>query len=266
MTALARAELAARIRMVGGLAAGAGLLMALMAWAYASVGVDLLGPSLQQGTPSVYAAFAGTDDVDLLEPLGWMGFGFHHPLFLVLTLCPAIAFGTASVAGEVEAGRAELLVVRPRSRAWFAAAHGLAWAAAEVLVLLGGLAGALLGGALVGDVRDAGLAHLALGPLAAVPLACAFAGVAFLASTACRRRGQALGLAVGAAAAAYLLDVAAAFVEPLSWVRWLGPFAYDDPVGALTDGPSPRDALVLLGLAAVTTAAGLRILERRDLA
>lgn len=267
MSAFARAELFSRRRMIAGLAAGACTLLAIVAASYQSLGQVAFGRTLARGhAPRVYTAFAGSRDIDLASPHGWMSFGFNHPLFLVLTLTVAISIGTALVAGEVESGRAELLFVRPRSRRQFLVAGVAVWVCAEFLVLIAALAGALIAGAFSAQMRAAGLAPLILAPLQFLPLAAFVAGLSFLASARARTRGQAMGLAVGVTVLAYLANFVSTLVGGLGWLRWISPFGYYDPAGAIVHGFAFWHAAILLAGAGLLLAAAGASFDRRDLA
>lgn len=266
MRAFIRAELLSRNRMVGGLAAGAFTLLTIVALAYRSIGLQALGKAFPDKLPSGITALSGSRSGNWLTPHGWMGFGFNHPLFLVLTLTVAISIGSAAIAGEVDTGRAELLFSGAVPRTRFLAATIAIWLGAEVAVLLGGLAGGLLGGALSSDIRHAGLGALVWAPLQELPLTAFVAACSFLASAAASARGRAMGLAVGITVGAYLLNVISGLIGALDWVRWLTPFGYYDPGAAIAGGPSLRDAAVLLAGAAILLVAARALLVRRDLA
>ncbi len=266
MSALIRAELRSRRRMLAGLSLGAFTLLLVVALAYHSVGLGAFGRAYGRRLPTGFQAFSGSRHGDLLSPHGWLAFGFNHPLFLVLTLTVAISIGTGAFAGEVDLGRSELIFVRPVGRGQFLAGALVVWLGAELIVIAGAWGGSLIGGLLSSDLRRSGLGPIGLAPLQYLPLALLVTTVALLASAASHSHGQAVGVAVGTAVIAYLTNLVSLMIGSLSWLHWLSPFGYYDPQGAIVDGPSWSDAGVLLVAATLLLAACRVILDRRDLA
>lgn len=265
MRAFVLAELRARRRMVAGLGAGAFSLLLIMGLAYHSIGVDGLG-GLGSRQPRSISAFSGSHDGNFLSPHGWMGFGFNHPMFLVVTLTVAISVGAGAIAGEVDSGRAELLFTAPVARTRFLLGSVAVWAAAELAVVTAGWAGAVTGALFSSDLRHAGLGVLAWAPLQYLPLALLVASCAFAASATSPTRGRASAITVGIAVLAYLLNVVSGLIASLSWLRWLTPFGYYDPATAIAHGPRPWPAVALLAASAALLALTRLALARRDLA
>jgi ABC-2 type transport system permease protein len=261
------AELRSRARMVGGTALGAFALLFVVTVSYGSLGLGTFGHAFANGEPPRgLSALSGSHGTSFLTPDGWVGFGFDHPMFLVLTLTVAIAVGAGAIAGEVDTGRAELLFVAPVARSRFVVSALVVLLAAELAVLAAALGGATVGGAFSSQLRAAGLGHFVLAPLQYLPLALAVATGALWAGATSPTRGRALGLAVGATVTAYLLNVVAGLVAALDWLRWVTPFGYYEPGSALAHGFDVPRALALLALSAVFLALALRGAERRDLA
>jgi ABC-2 type transport system permease protein len=267
MSAFVRAELASRRRWLAGLALGAFTFLVILGLSYHSIGLGALGQALAgRNRPKAFEAFSGSRHGEVLTPHGWLAFGFNHPLYLILTLAVAIGIGTASVAGEVESGRAELIFTRPIPRRRFLWSSLAIWGAAELFVIAAALAGAFAGGELSADLRRAGLGSIVLAPLQYLPLAFFIAAVAFLASTLSRTRGRALGAAIAVTVLAYLINFTATLFDGLSWARWLSPFGYYDPFAAVDHGIHWGDAAVLTGAAGILILAAMRVIDRRDLA
>lgn len=267
MSGLVRAELTARRRMLTAVALGAATFLVIMAASYRSLGLGLMQDLVGKGSaPRFFDALTGGSSTDLLTPHGWLGFGFTHPLFLVLSLSVVLSIGAGAVAGQVESGRAELLLARPLRASrlvWTGLAAGVL---AEAAVLLGGLAGALGGGVLSSDIRHAGLAPLILAPLQFVPLAVFALCAALLCSALARTRGRALGAATGLLVIAYLAKFTAGLIDGLGWLAHLSPFDAYDPVGAIEHGPRWGEAGALLAVSALLLALAVRAADRRDLA
>jgi ABC-2 type transport system permease protein len=266
MRAFVLAELRARRRMVAGLGAGAYSLLLIMGLAYQSIGVRGLGGTFGSRQPRAISAFSGSPDGNFLSPHGWMGFGFNHPMFLVVTLTVGISVGAGAIAGEVDSGRAELLFTAPVTRTRFLLASFVVWVAAELAVLVAGWAGAMTGALFSSDLRHAGIGVLAWAPVQYLPLALFVAACAFAASASSPTRGRATAVTVGIVVLAYLLNVVSGLIGSLAWLRWLTPFGYYDPAAALAHGPRPWPAVALLAASGALLALTRAQLLRRDLA
>jgi ABC-2 type transport system permease protein len=266
VSAFVRAEIISRNRMIAGLAAGGFTLLLIVGLSYDSLGQGTLGAAFKGKLPTGITALSGSRNGNWLTPLGWMGFGFNHPLFLVLMLTAAISVGSAAIAGEVDSGRAELLFTSAVPRTSFLGWTVLVWLAVQLAVLAGAIAGALLGGALSDDIRAAGLAEVLYAPLQFLPVAAFVAACSFLGSAIADTRGAAMGIGVGVAVLGYLLNVISGLISQLDWLRWITPFGYYDPGTAITEGVDVGHAAVLLGASALLMVAARAQLLRRDLA
>ena len=260
------AELRARRRMLAGLAAGAFVLLLIIGISYESLALDAFGSAFGAHPPRGITAFSGSHDASFLTPHGWMGFGFNHPMFLVVTLTVAIAVGTGAIAGEVESGRGELLFTAPLRRTQFLGATLVVWLLAELAVVLGGTLGAITGALTSTPLRNAGIGDLLWAPLQYLPLAFLIAACAFAASAMSATRGRATGIAAGAAILAYLVNVISGLIPSLDWLRWLTPFGYYEPGRAMEHGLRLGPAALLIGLGAALLVAARAVLLRRDLA
>lgn len=186
-------------------------------------------------------------------------FSFMTPLFVMIF---AIGLAAAQIAGEEENGTLSLLLAHPVSRtrlllqkyavlvtgtAALCGAHLAAMAAGDVAVGMDLPAGGLIG------------AHVSL-----LLLGLAVATVTFATGAATGRRG--LTIAVGAAVGvvAYLLNIIAAMVESLSWLRRLSLFYYYGGAEPLRVGLRPAYAAVLLAVIVGAAAVAWLRFERRD--
>jgi ABC-2 type transport system permease protein len=157
---------------------------------------------------------------------------------------------------EEDAGRTELVLANPLSRA-AANRAALAAIAAGILILwLAELAGFVAGGLPAGAS-----AYLALAT-ASVAAVCVGAGA--LASQLAPTRRSALGIGAAAVAVWFVLRVVADTASGLGWLRWATPLGWAEELRPFT-GAQP---LVLLLPAAVTLlslAAATRFAARRDI-
>lgn len=258
------AELRQRWRMLASLAAGVFLFLFALGGTYQAFG-GASGFSKSFGKlPSFYSAFAGESGVNIFAPANYLAFGFMHPLFLLLTLTVAVSIGSSAVAGDVETGRAEMLYVHPTPRTAILDARIALWLGAQVAVLAVGLAGSFVGSRLSTDLRHIGLAAQLRVVVQYLPLVAVFAGIAFCASALSRTRGRATGIAVGAAALAYLVNFLALLWHPLAFARRLTPFGYYSPTRAI-DHVVWWHAGVLTAAAVALFALARIAVEHRDL-
>jgi putative exporter of polyketide antibiotics len=262
---LVQAEAVQRRRMLLALAAGTLVFTLAIAGTYEALGgASGLANTFGVETPSFFSAFAGARDVNIFAPQNYLGFGFVHPLFLVLTLTVAISIGTASVAGDIESGRAEMLYTRPLRRTAVLFARLRLWAVAQALVVAAGAIGALVGMRVAPDLRSIGAFAVGRVVVQYAPLLCFVGALSFLASAASHTRGQALGIAVGVVALGYLVNFLSLLWHPLAFAHWLTPFGYYTPSLAI-DHIDWGDVLVLSAAAALLFAIACRLLVRRDL-
>jgi ABC-2 type transport system permease protein len=186
-------------------------------------------------------------------------FSFMLPL-LVLVL--AIGSGARTFAGEEDAGRLELVLAYPVRRRAAVLAKGGAVAAEVVAVCA--CAGIAIG--VSSPIFDLGLSvgHVAAAVSGLALLGLVFGWIALAVGAATGKRGLAVALPAGLAAAGYLvsgLHSLAGWLDPfrfLSAFWWLG-------TSPLQNGIRGSGALVLALAAAAALLAGAMLVERRDL-
>jgi ABC-2 type transport system permease protein len=261
---LVRAEVVQRRRMLAALAAGTFIFELAIGGTYQAFGGAALANSLGVKLPSFFSAFAGARDANVFSPANYVGLAFDHPLFLVLTLTVAIAIGTASVAGDIENGRAEMLYTRPVRRTTVLDARLRLWAVAQAIVVAAGAAGSLIGMRISTDLHAVGTAGPGRLVVQFIPLVTFVGALSFAASAASRTRGQALGIAVGATALSYLINFIALLWHPFAFAQRLTPFGYYTPATAVAK-VDWLDAVVLLAAASALLAYARIVLVRRDL-
>ncbi len=262
---LVRAELRARHRALLALCGGTFVFLLAIAGTYTALGgATGLARSFGARPPAFFSAFAGTRNTNLFTPHNFVGFGFAHPLFLVLTLTVGISIGTASVAGDIETGRVELLYTRPIRRTSLLDARLGVWVVAQLSVVAAGVAGSWLGTRLSHDLGDVGPGLYARVAAQYLPLAALLGAVAFVASSTSRTRGHALAVTVGVAALAYLVNFVALLWHPFAWAQRVTPFGYYSPLEPI-DAAQVAHIALLLGSAAVLVVVARWWLERRDL-
>lgn len=267
MLALIRAELHARARSVAALAGGSFVLLLVLAGTYSAYGGEAaFGKAFGSGhTPALFSAFAGTSDGNIFAPASFLSFGFTHPLFLVLALAGAVSVGVGAVAGDVESGRAELLYSLPVRRTLIFDARAIAGAIAVLVVVCAAVIGAEVGRLISHDLSDVSALVPVRVAVQLLPLLALFAAIAFTVSAMSRTRGEAMGLAIAAPAAAYLANVVSLLWSKASFIGRIDPFHYFQATRAAT-AINGWDAVGLLVAAALVYVVGRAWLGRRDLA
>lgn len=267
MTALFRADLRSRWRSISALTAGCFTVLIVLSGTYSAYGgAAAFERSFGGGnTPKLFSAFSGASGTDIFTPQHFLAFGFGHPLFLVLALSVAVTSGVASIATDVETGRAELLFTPPVRRDAILRTRIAGWAVAQALVIGGGVIGALIGTQLSGDLSQVSLAVPLRVAVQFSSLALFVASVAFAASARSRTRGMAFAVSMGVVAGSYVANLVSLLWHPLAFMQRLNPFGYYSATQA-AQHVDWGDVLVLTGAAAVLLAAAHYWLSRRDLA
>jgi len=260
------AELRQRRRTTVALGLGAMTLLVAFGGSYQAFVGPVPSKQLFGGKPpSAVTAFSGTRDIDVFTPHHYLAFGFNHPLFLVLTLSVAVGVASASVAGDVETGRAELLYARPIARHRLVLGRVGVWFVLQVVELALALAGSMAGTRLSHDLRAAGVGHVFLVPVQTLSLTAFVVGAGFLASSCTRTRSAASSLTIAIVATAFLVNFIALVWQPASALRWATPFGYYEPLRTMDSGVNWVNWSVLTGTGAALFGASLIRLRQRDL-
>ncbi|GIJ51401.1 hypothetical protein Val02_82870 [Virgisporangium aliadipatigenens] len=111
---------------------------------------------------------------------------------------------------------------------------------------------------------DIALSNVSAAGAGLVALAWCFTGIAFLVGAATGQRGNVLAVTGIIGVATYMANAISGLVDGWQWLRWPSPFHYFIGVDPLHTGWHPGALLVLVGVAAVTTAAGVALFDRRD--
>jgi ABC-2 type transport system permease protein len=246
---ITRLELRLRRRSVIGYAAG----MALYTFA-----VVALYPSFKNSTSlnslsgSTAAALFGVTG-PLTSPGGWLNGNIYGNFFPLIMLLLTIGYGAACLAGQDEDGTLALMVALPVRRR--AIVFQKAWAMALQALLLAAVVTVCV---LVGRGFQ-----LTVGPGNALAIAAAltlmgldFGLITMAAGAATRRRGTALGIGTGLAAASYLLSSLAATISGIRPARYLSLFYWSVGNDQISKGVGIDDFTVLtvVGLCALIAA------------
>jgi ABC-2 type transport system permease protein len=163
---------------------------------------------------------------------------------------------------EETAGRLEPLMATAVGRSrWLAGHVGIAVAGTVAIFVLAGVVAAATYGVVTGDL-DVGLRGLGAAALVQLPAALALGGVVVLAFALVPRWAVAIGW--GALALSLVLGQLGAVLDLPQWVLNVSPFTHVPLVPAEPFRLLP--VLLLLAVAAGTTAVGFALFRRRDLA
>ena len=249
------------------LAAGTFLMGLLLAGTYQAFGTGLIPQSVidQFSTLKVFDAFTGSG-VNLLEPEGWLGFGYVHPFTLILVVSWIVSVSAASVAREVEDGTIEFLASRPVDRRIIVGARYAAWLVGMLALLASTYLGTAAGIVFFDALAGFSLLKALYFPLSLVPAALLLGGLAFLVSSAVSTRSRVFAIVVGVTAASYFLNFAASLWDPLEPFAPLSLFHYVTPAQWALHGVDWPPAVIMSGIGLALLAAAMVVIDRRDIA
>lgn len=211
----------------------------------------------------VFAAFGG-GSVFTLD--GAVSLGLIHPIPLALVAVFAIGQPIAALAGERQRGTLEVLLARPLSRAQVA----LTALVATVILVVAGLAANLAGVVVAANAFDVAADLRADRILVAwgnaALLYVALAAITLAASASFDRVGPPLGIAIGVTLVGYAVEFLGSIWPDLAGLRPWSVFRYFQPAAILAGDADPRDAVVLVAVAAAATGIAVLVFGRRDLA
>jgi len=244
-----RLELRLRRRSAIGYAAGMALYTLAVVALYPSFKSSTSLDSLSGSTAAALFGVTG----QLTSPGGWLNGNIYGNFFPLIMLLLTIGYGAACLAGQDEDGTLALTAALPIRRR--AIVFQKAWAMAlQALLLAAVVTGCVLAGR--------GF-QLTVGPGDAVAIAAAltlmgldFGLVTMAVGAATGRRGTALGIGTGLAAASYLLSALATTVPAIRPGRYLSLFYWSAGNDQISRGVSIADFAVLIvaGLGALLAA------------
>jgi ABC-2 type transport system permease protein len=201
---------------------------------------------------------------DFTSPAGYLNtelFSLFAPLLMLLF---AIGAGARAIAGEEERKTLDILLSTPIPRSRVVVDKFLAMlAGGAFLALMLWLSVPLTGPPF--ELR-VDLGNLAAAVFMCYLLAMAFGAIALAVSAGSGRRGLATGVAAGAAAGSWLVDLLVPAVEAISWLQYLSPMHYYLDPEPMMNGLDLAGSLVLAGIALGSFVAAIILFERRDLA
>lgn len=209
--------------------------------------------SLNSLSGSTAAALFGITG-PLTSPDGWLNANIYSNFFPLIMLLLTIGYGAASLAGQDEDGTLALIAALPVSRRMILFQKAAAMASQALLLAASVAASVIIGRGFQLTVSPASTIAISVA-LVLMGLDCGLITMAIGAAT--RRRGTALGVGAGLAAAWYLLS---SLASTISWIRpgrFLSLFYWSVRNDQISTGVSVADFAVLIafGLGALIAAA-----------
>lgn len=195
--------------------------------------------------------------------LGFMNAELFTLLLPALFVIYAIGRGARLVAGEEDAGTLDILLVTPVSSTRVVLEKALALLTSVLVLGIALWAVTMAASLVIGMGIDPGEA--ATGALAQVLLGAEYGVLALALGVASGRRAIAVGAPAALAVAAYVLHALALLVPEIEPWQELSPFHQAIAEGPLGAGLPPTFGWLVVGTV-VLTAAGCRLLDRRDIA
>jgi beta-exotoxin I transport system permease protein len=244
---------------------------------YPSLSSDLANLGSSGGA---MASLIGLNDgIDPSSPLGFLWTNLYANIVPWVLMALGISLGTASVAGDEEAGTLEYLLSKPVNRTQVVVGRFLA--SITILFLVAVVSGlALLASAPLFELTTSttttaadgstvtnpgvGLGDIAAGTFAAFAVGVGIGAIAFLIGAATGRRGITLSAGAGIAVAGYLLYTLANVTDGLDFLTWISPWRWYVADAMFINGLD-WDVLLPFGLALGCAAIGGVLFNRRDL-
>jgi ABC-2 type transport system permease protein len=251
-------ELRLRRRSMSGYAAGMALYTLVVVALYPSfkdsASLDSLGGSTA-------GALLGVTE-QLTSPAGWLNGNIYGNFLPLIMLLLTIGYGAACLAGQDEDGTLALITTLPASRRAILL-QKLAAMALQALLLAAAVTACVLIGR--GFQLTASPADAVATSLAVVLMGLDFGLAAVTAGAVTGRRGTALGIASGLAAASYLLSALAATIPAIRPARYLSLFYWSAGDDQISRGVSAADYAVLIAVGLCALAAAVTAFRRADL-
>jgi ABC-2 type transport system permease protein len=244
-----RLELRLRRRAAIGYAAGMALYTLVVVALYPSFKDSASLDSLSGSTAAALLGVTG----QLTSPGGWLNGNIYGNFFPLIMLLLTIGYGAACLAGQDEDGTLALVATLPLPRRAIVL-QKLAAMALQALLLAAVVTACVLTGR--GFQLAVSPADAAATSVAVVLMGLDFGLVAVTAGAVTGRRGTALGIASGLAAASYLLGALASTIPAIRPARYLSLFYWSAGNDQISRGVTAADyaVLIMAGLCALGTA------------
>ena len=259
-TDVARLDLAARRRAMLGYSVGTALYAFVIVALYPSFEHSTGLDNLTKNSPTIAALFGAVGS--LTSPTGWLSVNLYANFFPLLVLLATIGYGASCLAGQDEEGTLATVVTLPIRRRRVTLEKVVAMcvqSAAIVLVTTAVLA--------FGHVFDITVSegHLWGASLGVLLLGIDLGLVALAVGAATGRRGTALGVASGIAAASYLVSSLAPVVTWVRPARFASLFYWSVGNNQLNSGLGAGELAVLVVTGLVLAGLAVAAFDRLDL-
>ena len=255
---ITRLELRLRRRSALGYAAGMALYTLVVVALYPSFKNSTSLNSLSGSTAAALFGVTG----QLTSPGGWLNGNIYGNFFPLIMLLLTIGYGAASLAGQDEDGTLALIAALPIRRrtivlqkAWAMALQALLLAAAVTVCVFIGR----------GFQLTAGPGNTVATAAALTLMGLDFGLVTMAVGAATSRRGTALGIGTGLAAASYLLSSLATTISGIRPGRYLSLFYWSVGNDQISKGVSIADFTVLIAAGLCALFAAVAAFRQADL-
>lgn len=257
-TEVTRLDLRLRRRSTIGYVAGMALYTLIVVALYPSFKDSTSLDGLSGSTAAALFGVTGK----LTSPGGWLNGNIYGNFFPLIMLLLTIGYGAACLAGQDEDGTLALVAALPLPRRAILSQKVSAMAVQAVL-----LSAAV---AVCVEIGRGFQLNIATGNTVAISVALVLMGLDFGLITmaigaATGRRGTALGIASGLAAASYLLSSLATTISAIRPGRYLSLFYWSVGNGQISNGVSLADLTVLIAVGLGALFAAILTFHRADL-
>jgi ABC-2 type transport system permease protein len=255
---ITRLDLRLRRRSAIGYSAGMALYTLIVVALYPSFKNSASLDSLSGSTAAALFGVTGK----LTSPGGWLNGNIYGNFVPLIMLLLTIGYGAAALAGQDEDGTLALIAALPVRRQTIVFQKACAMAVQALLLATAVTVCVLIGRKfqLTVSAGDAVAISVAL-----MLLGLDFGLIAMAIGAAAGRRGTALGVASGLAAASYLLSSLAPAIPAIRPGRYLSLFYWSVGDDQVNRGVSPGDFTVLIAVGLCALAASVAVFGNADL-
>ncbi len=214
----------------------------------------------------IIATLLGAGSVPEFTPQVMRSFAWVHPVVLAILWSFAIWFCTRVPAGEIDRGTIDIFLSQPVSRLDVMIGDAAVCATAGLLPVSAALVGHLLGSGFARMGSSISLSAAAGIAANMYAMFIALAGLTYLVSAGCDRRGRAVGLALAIVLASFLANFIAQLWPAARGVGYVSVLNYYRPLHTAQSSQWPVGDILGLLLCGVTCwAIGAAIFAKRDL-
>lgn len=253
-----RLDLRLRRRSTIGYAAGMAIYTLIVVALYPSFKTSTSLNSLSGSTAAALFGITGK----LTSPGGWLNANIYGNFFPLIMLLLTVGYGAASVAGQDEDGTLALVTALPLRRRAILLQKVAAMAGQALLLAIAVALCVYIGRGFQINVRPGNIAAISL---ALLLMGLDFGLVTMAVGAATRRRGTALGVGAGLAAASYLISSLATTISAIRPARYLSLFYWAVGNNQVSNGVSIADVAVLAAVGCIVLFAAVAAFRRADL-